>query len=129
MTNEQIARAFANGDTTGYTNNQTLFIEGDTIYSYGHHFPIAKRYNGIYLFNSKSYSVTTSKHQSLVRCELGGDVVNCPDCDVTKAEEYLISSINELQSKQERARSEAVKADYRRKIESLKNQLNIISKL
>ena len=50
-----------------------LFFKGDTIYSYGEHFPIARLVTskvtgarGV-LVNEARYSVTTSKHQSMVR--------------------------------------------------------------
>ena len=55
-----------------------VFFEGDTIYSYGGHFPIARIVGGeeygkpypkaaaTVLFTSKDYSVSTSKHKSIV---------------------------------------------------------------
>lgn len=54
------------------TYNGNMFFEGDTIYSYGHHFPIAKFHkmpNGkeVILFDNSNYSSTTSKHQGDVR--------------------------------------------------------------
>lgn len=46
----------------------TLYFRGDTIYSYGSHFPIARRVRaGLVLFTTDSYSVTTAKHISYVR--------------------------------------------------------------
>ena len=45
-----------------------MFYERDIIYSYGYHFPIAKHIkDGLILFTSKDYSVSTSKHQSYTR--------------------------------------------------------------
>lgn len=77
MTNQQIINNFVNGATTGkITRNNPyaggkltpLFIEGDTIYSYGKHFPLARRNaDGTFWVNPDKYSVTTSKHQSMVR--------------------------------------------------------------
>lgn len=76
MTNQQIITRFVSGATTGkITRNNPyaggkltpLFIEGDTLYSYGKHFPLAKRVEGGFWINPDKYSVTTSKHQSLVR--------------------------------------------------------------
>jgi hypothetical protein len=64
-TNKQVAESFAEGksDSSG-----AMFSEGDVIYSYGKHFPIAvKLEDGTYLFNKDKYSPTSSKHQSLVR--------------------------------------------------------------
>ena len=51
--------------TSGKGHN--VFWEGDTIYSYGHHFPMARHVNGVVLLTTDSYSVSTSKHMSLVR--------------------------------------------------------------
>jgi hypothetical protein len=41
-----------------------MFIAGDVLYSYGHHFPLLVRWHGGYLLNADKYSVTTSAHQS-----------------------------------------------------------------
>lgn len=67
--NKSIATAFANGATKGKGSH--LFIDGDTIYSYGYHFPIARRNaDGTVWINPDKYSVSTSRHQSLVRAAL-----------------------------------------------------------
>lgn len=68
MTNKQIAAAFADGKRTGKNANGSLFIEGDTIYSYGYHFPLARRNveNKTAVRNARKYSVTTSKHSGLI---------------------------------------------------------------
>jgi hypothetical protein len=62
-----------------------LYFTGDTIYSYGSHFPIArhvetKRGNAI-LLTTKSYSVTTSGHVSAAWSAIpaGMDVFHVPD--------------------------------------------------
>jgi len=49
-----------------------VFFDGDTIYSYGRHFPIArfqKMPNGqeVVMFTANDYSVSTSKHKNYVR--------------------------------------------------------------
>lgn len=65
MKNQDVADMFAEGATSGSTDN--LFIEGDTIYSYGHHFPIARRIGqNKFLFTTKGYSQTTSVHKGRV---------------------------------------------------------------
>jgi len=44
-----------------------MYIDGDTMYSYGSHFPLVIRLaKGGYLINGDRYSVTTSQHQRLV---------------------------------------------------------------
>lgn len=50
-------------------NSSSVFYEGDTIYSYGHHFPMAihirsKKGRRWILYNTDSYSVTTGQHQN-----------------------------------------------------------------
>src|SRR6267378_6539904 len=60
-----------------------LYFGGDTIYSYGSHFPIArhvvdnptkKNPKSAILFTTRSYSVTTSGHISAVRSAIPKDV-------------------------------------------------------
>ena len=45
----------------------SIFWEGDTIYSYGYHFPMAIHVDGVVLLTTQSCSVSTAKHLSLVR--------------------------------------------------------------
>jgi len=57
---------------TAYVNRSSeygragnVYFDGDVIYSYGSHFPMAVRLpNGLYVCNGDKYSVTTSSHQS-----------------------------------------------------------------
>lgn len=64
-----------------YANGHNVYYKGKTIYSYGSHFPMAYRtdymFKGkdIILYNSTSYSVSTSKHQSYVRTATGYDFI------------------------------------------------------
>ena len=68
MTNKQIIKAFVSGAIKGKNSTGSLFVEGDTIYSYGYHFPLARRHeDGIFWVNPDRYSVTTSKQQGMVR--------------------------------------------------------------
>ena len=70
MNNKQIAKSFAQGATKGKGSN--LFIEGDTIYSYGYHFKVAVRNeDGTFWFNPGKYSSSTGRHQTLVRNACG----------------------------------------------------------
>jgi hypothetical protein len=62
-----------------------VFVEGDRVYSYGHHFELARPLRDkkgkvhAYLLNGDTYSVTTSKHQWSVRNALTGkDTVIIP---------------------------------------------------
>lgn len=54
--------------TGSYHDGPSFFFRGDTIYSYGQHFPIARHVTGTrgraaVLFTTRDYSKTTSKHK------------------------------------------------------------------
>jgi len=81
MSHSDVASRFAKGGTTG--KSSSMFIDGDVIYSYGYHFPLAVRHphsdwgQGIrYLRNADDYSATTSRHKSVVRSALGWGETN-----------------------------------------------------
>lgn len=79
-----VAQMYADGATTGSTRN--MYIEGDTIYSYGPHFPIAKRIPGGYVVNSNSYSISTAKHKSNVCGHIANHILwELPGCDMDSA--------------------------------------------
>ena len=74
VSNKKIAEMFAGGARRGKSNS--MFIEEDAIYSYGHHFPIAvRRRRGEYDFNEDRYSHTTAMHKVHVRRALGGSTI------------------------------------------------------
>ena len=84
MSNDAVAKAYADGATEGASRN--MYIAGDTIYSYGPHFPIAKRIPGGYIVNSDDYSSTTARHKSDVWCCIHKDIVwELPECNTNKA--------------------------------------------
>lgn len=63
----QVAHLWAHQSQSEARNsNGSVFFDGDTIFSYGRHFPMARHVNGVVLQTTKRYSVTTSKHQSYV---------------------------------------------------------------
>jgi hypothetical protein len=64
---------------SGRNSTGSLFFSGDTIYSYGRHFPIArhvtdKHGRACVLFTTRDYSVTTTGHKSAVACAIPRDV-------------------------------------------------------
>jgi hypothetical protein len=67
------AFAYANKSESGENYGRRMFFYNDIMYSYGHHFIIAKKIRdksgntSHVLFNSNSHSVTTSKQQNCVR--------------------------------------------------------------
>ena len=74
-TNADLIHAYAHAskDESGQTYSGALFFKDDVIYSYGHHFPMARKFrdnNGeidFILINSYSYSNSTTKHQADLR--------------------------------------------------------------
>lgn len=61
-----IAHAWAHEHSMPKGGFSRMFFQGDTIYSYGYHFPIARHYKGVILFTTQTNSVTTAKHISAV---------------------------------------------------------------
>jgi len=66
MNNEQVAHLWAN-KSRAEAKGSSFYFNGDTIYSYGHHFPIARHYLGAVLFTTKGYSSSTARHISITR--------------------------------------------------------------
>jgi len=64
----EIAHLWANKRQDNARNSsQTFYFNGNTIYSYGSHFPIARHYEDKVLFTLRTYSVSTAKHINIVR--------------------------------------------------------------
>lgn len=104
MKNRGLAEEFASGTTKGMSSN--MFIEGDTIYSYGWHFPIAKRIGNEYLLNTKRYSRTTTAHQYHIECAIEGKTIwDAPGCDINKIPQYFLDRIQDIHNKILKARS------------------------
>lgn len=64
--NEELIRGYLNERADeGQTPNGHLYFDGDVLYSYGPHFPLAVRRDRYYIVNADRYSATTSsKHQA-----------------------------------------------------------------
>lgn len=98
--NYDIAHDFAHGATRGETATGNMYIWNDKIYSYGHHFCIAKRVGpGTILFTTRSYSPTTAKH---INCVWGATRhmhrIECYDPSETHEENqrHYLEEIKEL---------------------------------
>lgn len=114
VSNRELAKRFAQGATKGTGSH--MFIEGDTIYSYGHHFPIARRHpQAGFLFNSGGYSPSTGRHKSYVSQEIGSNYIEVPGANIENANkqyEYNQKKIAEYQAKQQRARTARSRVGY-----------------
>ena len=125
MNNSQICEKFAHGHTDGKGSN--IFIEGDTIYSYGYHFAMAKRYGfNKYLFTTRGYSNTTAKHLSHLRHALRGAIlIFCENPNNFKPLEQIEENLKEIEttkSKIERARKEHTREAHKEHISFLEAQ-------
>jgi hypothetical protein len=67
-TNRETIEAYVyKREESGCNSNDTIFFEDDIIYSYGYHFPMAKRFGDVYVVNMDKYSRTTSTHQTILK--------------------------------------------------------------
>lgn len=106
LSNAEVARRFANGCTSG--SSQHVFIDGDRIYSYGRHFCIARRVNGVVLLTTRTYSVSTAKHVRHVWTALtDSKIVRCYDPDASSEVnmKHYDEEIAKLEEKVRRART------------------------
>ncbi len=103
----EVAHYWANQlQSEGKANN--MFFEGKSIYSYGTHFEIARFVSPeVVFYNASSYSVSTSKHQSIVRSAIPA---YCKVFSVSSFNDHLanvksyLEQIHELRMKATRAR-------------------------
>jgi hypothetical protein len=116
-----------------------MFFEHSTIYSYGYHFKLAQFVNNkegqrCVLINLKSYSNTTSKHQSLVWRAIPQNVpffkvvsfFNDIDASSTAHKENLTHYINEAERLQGLTkRANKLKMGY---LSQLKNEIDLFDK-
>lgn len=64
MNNKEVAHLWANQSRESASGSH-FYFNGDTVYSYGSHFPIARHYRGAVLFTSRDHSVTTARHKGI----------------------------------------------------------------
>lgn len=131
--NSELTHVWAN-QTQSHGTGSNMFFEHGTIYSYGYHFKLAQFVNNkegqrCVMINLKSYSNTTSKHQSLVWRAIPQDVpflkvvsfFNDIDAASTAHKENLNHYMNEAERLQGLAmRANKLKMGY---ISQLKNEL------
>ena len=92
VNNETIAHLWANEQQIEANSpNKAFYFYGDTIYSYGSHFPIAKHITNdkgekSILFTTRKYSNTTAKHINYTWRAIpfgARSVINCPNPNAT----------------------------------------------
>lgn len=110
MNNSQLAHIWANR-LKDSGKGSSMFFEGPKIFSYGHHFEIARLLPGnVILYNSASYSNSTAKHQIHVRRAIDYDnnkVFTVPHFEPSQYMDnvkWFKTNINELTKDAARAR-------------------------
>jgi len=80
MTNAKVMQQFISGiKNEGHNTNQSIFFEGDVVFSYGYHFPLGIKFGGELVVNCDSYSNTTAKHRNELLSAHGyGLVIDAP---------------------------------------------------
>ena len=119
MNNRRLAEQYAKGVTEGCGSN--MFIEGDTIYSYGHHYKIAVRLNPAqefatnvtHVYNEESNSKTTAKHKAYVRNELDSYIA-IPECNIEEKflRSYLVTlriEVEEIEKRQAKLKTKGLR--------------------
>lgn len=136
-----VAHAWAH-QTQEYARNSgdTFYFRGDTIYSYGNHYPIATIVNSAttgnkaILFNTKSYSSTTAKHKSWVRSAIpySDNVIEVPNVGERLSEkdheeniQSFIERVEEYVGRQRRARVSNYMPDITKTIQMLKDYVEL----
>lgn len=119
VNSDMVAHLWANQSQPEARNsNKSFYFYEQTIYSYGHHFPIAQFHDTpsgerVILFTNQSYSMTTHQHVSCVRRAIAGQaqVITCTNVRPRNEAEHLANlkdMVNEFMgtmNKAARARS------------------------
>ena len=97
MNNKQVAHIWAHQNKE-YAKGSNFYFEGDTIYSYGRHFPIAKHCGNYILMTTQRYSSSTSRHISYVRQAASHlPIINVENVDKTSSE--IIEGLKKMAQK------------------------------
>lgn len=141
---DQVAHAWAH-QTGRHRKGFNMFYEGETIFSYGYHFPIAKittAPNGerVVLFTTEEHSVSTAKHKTIVRRAINSNshpnVLNIPlrvsqyayrELPIEECRKLLLDQLPALSLKWKRARSN--KGMYAAEIRGIIDTANRINEL
>lgn len=136
MKNQDIAHAFAhaNAEDRETANGGSLYYENDTIYSYGRHFPVAKKIRDRHgkiqfvLFNDSKCSKTTSSHQSTVKAALFQETIKVsnPEAAPKDLAQDLTDRMMDAALLFSNAKGERRKKEYLKEIKIISSHLLII---
>lgn len=136
--NPELTHVWAN-QTQSHGKGSSMFFENETIYSYGYHFIIAKHIENkegkkCVFFNDRSYSNTTSKHQSLVWRSIPANVefykVKSFFNDINSATSAHKDNLINYLEYSEDAKNKAIKANKHKMgyLQQVKNSLDVFEK-
>lgn len=139
VSNTTLAENYGKGETSGQGSN--MFIEGDTIYSYGRHYKIAVKLNPTqefatnvkHVFNPDRYSSTTNKHQAYVKRNLQS-YIELPECNTDEV--FLRGYVNQLKIEVDEVRTKLSKLktkgvrfqQYTNKIDSMTERVKEVER-
>ena len=86
-----VATFVSRTQSEGRNSTGSIFFDGNIIYSYGRHFPIAKIVGNTILITTRSWSVTTARHVSMVHSAAYGTTL-----DIITVHDPLAASIREI---------------------------------
>ena len=113
VTNQEVVHLWAHQSQPEARNSKgSLFFEGDTLYSYGYHYPIARHCEEFHavLFNAEHSSTTTESHKSMAMMAVSHleDVFTVPNLDCVGSQEnmdWYREEVEKLLKKSMRART------------------------
>ena len=100
MNNGEVARQFCDGERAG--SGSHMYIDGNVLYSYGEHFPMAWRHGKTMYVNTSKYSHTTSKHQSYLRYAISSSPVqyHVSEVDIDTLKRLVDGGVKDIPYKQ-----------------------------
>ena len=124
---DECAQAFVYQESDyGKASGGRMFFEGDTLYSYGLHYAIARRVDeNLILFNSNGSSVTTEKQKRITKAHIPGNikVIEVDDPEATTKHRHRENFDKMLE------RAERIKAKFKKARDnkiSLMEQYNVL---
>lgn len=136
VSSAMVAHLWAHKTQSEARNAQhSMYFEGDTIYSYGSHFPIARHFKGIVLFNANTYSSTTGQHKATTQSAIRNmTVIYVIELDTLPPNiemnfKHFTHKIKEFMQKSIRARTEWRVNSWLRQANDMCKNANAYSKL
>ena len=125
-TNQALAHTWANASAADSGKASNMFFEDGVIYSYGRHFPIARRVfdahgaHVVTLMTTATYSLTTARHISHVQRAIWGRSIGVSNVRANSKSEHVAN----LDDMRERAEAAVLSATKRRRADLADQDIN-----